>query len=67
MRRMRWRIRVLGLLLAVLVGLGAVGPRPAWADPPRHAQRQLTVATYNLYLGADLTPLFSASSPQELV
>ena len=55
------------MLLAVLVGLGAVGLRPAWANPPQHAQRHLTVATYNLYLGADLTPLFSASSPQELV
>jgi hypothetical protein len=64
MRRMRWRIRAVGLLLAVLVGLGAVGLRPAWADPPQHAQRHLTVATYNLYLGADLTPLFSASSPR---
>jgi endonuclease/exonuclease/phosphatase family metal-dependent hydrolase len=44
-----------------------VGPRPAWGDPPQHAQRHLTVATYNLYIGADLTPLFSASSLQELV
>jgi endonuclease/exonuclease/phosphatase family metal-dependent hydrolase len=67
MRLARWRTRTIGLLLAVLVGLGAVGLRPAWANPPQHAQRHLTVATYNLYLGADLTPLFSASSPQELV
>jgi endonuclease/exonuclease/phosphatase (EEP) superfamily protein YafD len=67
MRRMRWRTRATILLLAVLVGLGAVGLRPARAHPPQHAQRHLTVATYNLYLGADLTPLFSASSPQELV
>ena len=67
MRLTRWRIRPVGLLLALLVGLGAVGLRPAWADPPQHAQRHLTVATYNLYLGADLTPLFSASSPQELM
>jgi endonuclease/exonuclease/phosphatase family metal-dependent hydrolase len=67
MRRMRWRIRATVLLLAVLMGLGAVGLRPAWADPPQHAQRHLTIATYNLYLGADLTPLFSASSPQELI
>jgi hypothetical protein len=63
----RRRIPAAVLLLAVLVGLGVLGPRPAWADPPQHAQRHLTVATYNLYLGADLTPLFSAASPQELV
>jgi endonuclease/exonuclease/phosphatase (EEP) superfamily protein YafD len=67
MRLTRWRIRATVLLLAVLMGLGAMGPRPAWGDPPRHARRHLTVATYNLYLGADLTPLFSASTPQELV
>jgi hypothetical protein len=67
MRRTRWRIRVTVLLVAVLAGLGAIGLRPAWAIPPQHAQRHLTVATYNLYLGADLTPLFAASSPQELV
>jgi endonuclease/exonuclease/phosphatase family metal-dependent hydrolase len=67
MRLTRWRLRATVLLLAVVVGLGAVGLRPAWGDPPQHVQRHLTVATYNLYLGADLTPLFSASSPQELV
>jgi endonuclease/exonuclease/phosphatase family metal-dependent hydrolase len=67
MRLTRWGIRATVLLLAILVGLGPMGLRPAWADPPRHAQRHLTVATYNLYLGADLTPLFSASTPQELV
>ena len=67
MRLTRWRIRAVGLLLAGLVGLGAVGLRPAWADPPQPAQRHLRVATYNLYLGADLTPLFTAASPQELI
>jgi endonuclease/exonuclease/phosphatase (EEP) superfamily protein YafD len=67
MRLTRWRTRATVLLLAILVGLAALGPRPAWANPPEHAQRHLRVATYNLYLGADLTPLFSASSPQELV
>lgn len=61
------RMRVAAVLLAAVVGLSVVGLRPAWGDPPEHARRQLTVATYNLYLGADLTPLFSASSPQELV
>jgi hypothetical protein len=64
MRLTRRRTRAIGLLLAVLVGLGAMGLRPAWADPARHAQRHLTVATYNLYLGADLTPLFAAASPR---
>ena len=50
------------VLLALLAGLSA-GAAPAQAAPPR----QLTVATYNLYLGADLTPLFGATSQEDLV
>jgi endonuclease/exonuclease/phosphatase (EEP) superfamily protein YafD len=52
-------------LLALLMGL--VGPQPACADPPEEVRRHLTVAIYNLYLGADLTPIFSAPSQEELV
>jgi hypothetical protein len=65
--RLTRRLRVTVVLVAVLMGLGALGLRPAWGGPPQHAQRHLAVATYNLYLGADLSPLFSAASPQELV
>jgi endonuclease/exonuclease/phosphatase family metal-dependent hydrolase len=65
MRAIRWRVRAAVALLAV-IALGATGLRPAAADTTQ-AQRRLTVATYNLYLGADLTPLFTASSQQELV
>jgi endonuclease/exonuclease/phosphatase family metal-dependent hydrolase len=40
---------------------------PATADtPPAQAQRRLRVATYNLYLGANLVPLFSAP-PEQVV
>ncbi|HEV8374232.1 MAG TPA: endonuclease/exonuclease/phosphatase family protein [Actinomycetota bacterium] len=67
MRAIGWRARTASTLLAVLVGIGMVGLRPALGQQPQHAKRQLTVATYNLYLGADLTPLFAASSPEELV
>lgn len=67
MRAVGWRARTAVVLLGMTVMLGAVGPRAAWADPPGLAQRQLTAASYNLYLGADLTPLFSATSPAELV
>lgn len=49
--------------LAVALGLGSP---PAPAAPGDAAQRELTVATYNVYLGADLTPLFGASTPQQL-
>jgi endonuclease/exonuclease/phosphatase (EEP) superfamily protein YafD len=67
MGAVRWRRRAVVALLATTVVVGVMGLRPAWADPPRVAQRQLTVATYNLYLGADLTPLFSATTQAELV
>jgi endonuclease/exonuclease/phosphatase family metal-dependent hydrolase len=66
MRGVRWGMRAAVVLLGMTVVLGVVGPRPASADPPQPGQRQLIVASYNLYLGADLTPLFSASSPAEL-
>ncbi|MFE2972350.1 endonuclease/exonuclease/phosphatase family protein [Streptomyces sp. NPDC059340] len=46
-------------LLATVLGLAA----PAQAYFPR----QLKVATYNIYQGADLTPLLTATTPQELV
>jgi endonuclease/exonuclease/phosphatase family metal-dependent hydrolase len=67
MRAVGWRGRAAVVLLGMTIVLGVMGLRPAWADPPRLAQRQLTAASYNLYLGADLTPLFSATSPAELV
>jgi endonuclease/exonuclease/phosphatase family metal-dependent hydrolase len=67
MGAVRWRRRAAVALLATTVLVGVLGLRPAWADPPRLAQRQLTVASYNLYLGADLTRLFSASTQAELV
>ncbi|MEV0412808.1 endonuclease/exonuclease/phosphatase family protein [Streptomyces sp. NPDC050448] len=47
-------------LLAAALGMAA----PAQAGT-RH--RQLDVATYNVYQGADLTPLFTAPTLQELV
>ncbi len=60
------RVRgLVAILIATLIGLA--GAQPAWSGPPEQAQRHLTVATYNLYLGADLTPLFTASRPEELV
>ncbi|MFF3689598.1 endonuclease/exonuclease/phosphatase family protein [Streptomyces sp. NPDC002187] len=58
-RRMTALLVVAGLISAVL-GLAA----PAQADKrPQH----LEVATYNIYQGADLTPLFTAPNLPELV
>ncbi|HZD67834.1 MAG TPA: hypothetical protein VFA45_02620, partial [Actinomycetes bacterium] len=67
MRTVEWRRRAAAVLLGMTVALSVIGPRAAWAGPSRLAQRQLTVASYNLYLGADLTRLFSATTPAELV
>jgi endonuclease/exonuclease/phosphatase family metal-dependent hydrolase len=44
---------------ALLVMVSLASP-PAQANPDGSSQRDLTVATYNVYLGADLTPLFTA-------
>lgn len=61
-------LAVLMALLFSLVVTGSAGAaRPALADPPPNATRHLAVATYNLYLGADLTPLFSAPTEEEMV
>jgi hypothetical protein len=64
----RWA-RFGAVLLAVLIGIGALGPAPALGgdDHAGHAHRRLGVATYNLYLGADFAPLFTAANQQELV
>ncbi|MEE6258084.1 endonuclease/exonuclease/phosphatase family protein [Plantactinospora sonchi] len=52
------------LLAAVAVVATALGPAtPVQADNPR----RLTVATYNVYQGADLTVLFTAPTLPELV
>jgi endonuclease/exonuclease/phosphatase family metal-dependent hydrolase len=69
MRAVGWRARFSAVLLAALVGMGTVGLAPAWAADghPGQARRHLGVATYNLYLGADFTPLFTATSQEELV
>lgn len=47
-------------MVALAVAVLAVTSAPALADigPPDFAQRQFGVMTQNLYLGADLTPLF---------
>lgn len=55
------------LLAGTLLALG-VPANPARADAPRGVpRREVTVMTRNLYLGADLQPLFRARGPAELV
>lgn len=57
--------RVAALTAAMLLAASSGAP-PASAAPGGDAsQRQLGVATYNIYLGADLTPLFAAQTPQQ--
>lgn len=63
-RRFRQGLATAAAALLVSTVAGPSGPA-AHADPGRgESQRELTVATYNIYLGADLTPLFAAPTPE---
>jgi endonuclease/exonuclease/phosphatase family metal-dependent hydrolase len=60
LRTSAWRR---GSIVALFTGLAMalMLAAPAAADsPPANAQRRLGVMTYNLYLGADLTPVIAA-------
>ncbi|MCF3133959.1 endonuclease/exonuclease/phosphatase family protein [Streptomyces olivochromogenes] len=52
---------------ALLAVVGLVAATLGLAAPAQAGTRQLKVATYNIYLGADLAPLALAQTPQELV
>lgn len=67
-RSVRSRRRALVLVVALLVAIVGGWPGSAAASGPRRDQAgTFEVASYNLYLGADLTPLFEASDPAALV
>ena len=56
-RRLRSVLLVLAAVLAGVLGQAGAGS----AEPPSQAQRQVPVMSYNLYLGANLQPLFAAT------
>ncbi|MFL6078266.1 MAG: endonuclease/exonuclease/phosphatase family protein [Mycobacteriales bacterium] len=61
-------VRTRRLLLTFLCGLLLVGTAgAARADAASHRQRHLTVATYNLYLGANLTPIYQSTTQAQMV
>jgi endonuclease/exonuclease/phosphatase family metal-dependent hydrolase len=63
--RLSWRLRT-PLVLLLAAGLAVSVAAPAGADVPTQAQRRFGVMTYNLYFGADLSPIFGAP-PDQLV
>jgi endonuclease/exonuclease/phosphatase family metal-dependent hydrolase len=74
-RPSRWRrkaaLAVTAALAAPLLALSATAPSLAASGPDqsqgRNVAQQLDVATYNIYLGADLSPLFVATGFEDLV
>jgi hypothetical protein len=58
----RWAVAVPALAMAVALGSpAAAGPRTPVPQTPSAVV--LEVQTYNMYFGADLTPLFASSDP----
>jgi endonuclease/exonuclease/phosphatase family metal-dependent hydrolase len=60
LRPMRSALRVLAAALVAAVALSTASSA-ASATPPTQAERHITVMSYNLYLGANLQPLFAAT------
>ena len=62
------RTLLLVLVALLLVGTAAsASARPASLPVKAQADRELRVVTRNLYLGAELGPIFAAQTPQQLV
>lgn len=59
-------VRARRLAAAFAAGILAVAllPGAAHASAPAHAQRRFSAMTYNVYLGAELTPLFGTSGAE---
>lgn len=58
--------RVIAGLTATTIIL-ATSPAPPLQAAPVVAERRFTVMTYNVYLGANLQPLFGVQDPRELI
>ena len=59
-----WFGRSIVAMIAIAIVTCAV---PAGADTPPVAERRFSVMTYNVYLGADLQPLFGETDPIRLI
>lgn len=59
------RHAVVALLAGSLLALGT--GTPAGAAPPSHAGRDVTVASYNLFLGGDIGSLVTAPTPEAFI
>jgi endonuclease/exonuclease/phosphatase family metal-dependent hydrolase len=66
-RTQRWRVAVGGVSAAVLVAGFGVAPGVASGAPRPVSAVTMDVGFYNVYLGADLNPLFGATSLPDLI
>jgi endonuclease/exonuclease/phosphatase family metal-dependent hydrolase len=66
-RTQRWRVAVGGVSAAVMVAGFGVAPGVASGAPRPVSAVTMDVGIYNVYLGADLNPLFGASSLPDLI
>jgi len=66
-RTRRWRIAAGGLTAAGMVAVSSMVPGVASGAPRPVSAVTMDVGVYNVYLGADLTPLFGATSLPDLI